>query len=82
VFIYRRRELYAWVSSLQKKGTTEDAVIAQALGILFDLNIDLESDRERKAWNAISESSLRRAWDNEADAVYDNWKELYGLSKG
>ncbi len=62
-----------------KKGTTEDAVIAQALDIFFDLNGDLESVSERAAWNSMSATSFNRVWDNEADAVYDNWKELYGL---
>src|SRR6266446_2425718 len=35
-----------------KKRTTEDAVIAQALDMLFDLNVDLESDHERASSKA------------------------------
>lgn len=31
---------------------------------------------------AASAEALRDIWDNEDDAVYDNWRELYGVSKG
>lgn len=30
-------------------------------------------------WAARSESSFAEDWDNELDAVYDNWRELYGV---
>ena len=65
-----------------KRGTTEDAVIAQALDMLIDMNVEQESEAERAGWSALSAPSLNRIWDNEADAVYDNWKELYGLPQG
>ena len=38
------------------------------------------SDEERRAWLHLAESSFNKDWDNEADAIYDNWKELYGVS--
>jgi len=28
----------------------------------------------------LSEGILQRVWDNEEDARYDYWRELYGLS--
>ena len=31
---------------------------------------------------AASAEALRDVWDNEDDAVYDNWRELYGVSEG
>ncbi|HUV87738.1 MAG TPA: hypothetical protein VMX79_11580 [bacterium] len=27
----------------------------------------------------ISQAVLARDWDNEDDAIYDNWRELYGV---
>ena len=30
-------------------------------------------------WTLVSELSLRRVWDNGEDAIYDNWRELYGV---
>ncbi len=32
--------------------------------------------------NRLSEPSLLRVWDNDPDAEYDNWRELYGVSEG
>ena len=34
---------------------------------------------ERADWSATSEASLKRVWDNPADAAYDEWRTLYGL---
>ena len=34
------------------------------------------------AWTKLSEASFARDWDNEKDAAYDNWRELYGVRKG
>jgi hypothetical protein len=30
-------------------------------------------------WSAMSLDTFQSDWDNAEDAVYDNWKELYGL---
>jgi hypothetical protein len=34
---------------------------------------------QRHGWSLLSEASLQRIWDNEADAIYDNWRELYDV---
>jgi predicted transcriptional regulator len=65
----------------QNKSTTEDALVEKALDLLFDL-ADEGAEEERKAWRTLGVESLERVWDNDADAVYDNWKELYGVSEG
>lgn len=30
-------------------------------------------------WLAMSLATFQRDWDNAEDAIYDNWKELYGV---
>jgi len=63
----------------QAHGLDEDQVVEKALDILFSLT-DLFNERtERHGWSFLSEDALRRVWDNEEDAVYDNWRELYGV---
>lgn len=62
-------------------GTTENALIEKAIDILFELN-QQESGAERLAWSAASLPALQRVWDNDADKVYDNWRELYGVPQG
>ena len=33
------------------------------------------------AWTRLSEASFARDWDNEKDAAYDNWRDIYGVRK-
>ena len=35
--------------------------------------------REDRAWLKLAESAFAKDWDNPQDAIYDNWKELYGV---
>lgn len=57
----------------------ENQIIAKALDILFNLTELFDEGAERQSWSLLSEASLQRIWDNEEDAVYDNWRELYGV---
>ena len=50
--------------------------IEKALNVLFQLTDLLDQSTERRGWSFLSESSLQRVWDNDEDAVYDNWKDL------
>jgi hypothetical protein len=57
----------------------EDQIIEKALDILFALTELLDEGTERRGWSFLSDAALQRVWDNEADAAYDNWRELYGV---
>ena len=59
--------------------TDESRLIGKALDILFNLTDLLDTQNERQGWSALSEGSLQRVWDNDEDAIYDNWRELYGI---
>ena len=37
-----------------------------------------ESDDEAN-WSAMGLEALQKDWDNAEDAIYDDWKELYGV---
>jgi hypothetical protein len=58
----------------------EDQVVEKALDILFSLTDLLDERTERQGWSFLSETALQRVWDNEDDAAYDNWRELYAVS--
>lgn len=58
---------------------SQDHVIEKALDILFSLTDLLDENVERRGWALLSEKALRQVWDNDADAAYDNWRELYGV---
>ena len=55
----------------------EDQIVEKALDILFSLTDLLDERTERQGWLFLSEAALQRVWDNEEDAIYDNWRELY-----
>ena len=59
---------------------SEDRIVEKALDILFSLTDLFDDHAERQAWSFISEHSLQRIWDNEEDALYDNWRDLYEVS--
>lgn len=66
----------------QAQGISEDVVVEKALDILFSLTALLDERAERQGWSFLSESPLQRVWDNEQDAAYDNWRELYDVPAG
>jgi len=37
---------------------------------------------DEEDWAALSLESFQSDWDNPDDAVYDNWREAYGISAG
>jgi hypothetical protein len=36
------------------------------------------SEEEEEAWRALGMARLEEEWDNPQDAVYDDWRTLYG----
>jgi hypothetical protein len=38
-----------------------------------------EESSDDEAWRELGMSRLEEEWDNPRDAVYDNWKKLYGV---
>jgi hypothetical protein len=56
----------------------EDQIIERALDILFTLTDLFDESMERQGWSFLSGAALQRVWDNEEDAVYDNWRALHG----
>jgi hypothetical protein len=41
-----------------------------------------ERDAEAEAWSRLGMSRLQEEWDNPQDAIYDDWKKLYGIQGG
>ncbi len=66
----------------ERRRISENEVVERALDLYFRLSEFFETGQERAEWSRLSEAALRRVWDNEQDAVYDNWRELYGVPEG
>jgi hypothetical protein len=41
-----------------------------------------EGEAEEQEWGAGAVTSFTKDWDNEQDAIYDDWKERYNVSEG
>lgn len=63
----------------QSQKISENQIIEKALAIFFSLTELFDERAEQRGWSFLSEVSLQRIWDNEEDAIYDNWRELYGV---
>lgn len=47
------------------------------------LNSVLTSEIDEEAdWQELSLSAFEKDWDNEEDAIYDNWRVHYGVPAG
>jgi hypothetical protein len=40
-----------------------------------------DEKEERHIWYKLGMKSLERVWNNDADAVYDNWRDTYNVPK-
>ena len=45
---------------------------------LLDSVLTKEIDDEAD-WQSLGLATFEKAWDNEEDAIYDNWREIYGV---
>lgn len=61
---------------------SESEVVERALDIFFSLAEIFEDETEHQGYYRLSEAALRRVWDNDQDAVYDHWRDLYGVPEG
>ena len=41
-----------------------------------------EEEAEEQGWGEAAAMSFAKDWDNELDAVYDNWREHYHVPEG
>lgn len=61
---------------------SESQVLERALDVFFGLADVFGDDLDRPAFYRLSEPSLMRVWDNDQDAVYDDWRNLYDVQEG
>ena len=45
-------------------------------------SILLDEAQDDSDWMAMSLATFQEDWDNEDDAIYDNWREHYGVPEG
>jgi hypothetical protein len=56
-----------------------DRALALPDGAEVEVLIRPVADAEREAWHTAGMERLEQEWDNPEDAIYDDWKNLYGV---
>ncbi len=51
------------------------------LRIKLKKNSFKEEELKNKEWSKLAIASFSKDWENEKDAIYDNWEESYHASK-
>jgi len=63
-------------------------VLDRPLALPEDAEVDVEihpagpgagADAEQEGWSDVGMERLEEEWSNPEDAVYDDWKKLYGV---
>ena len=71
-----RATLYRWV----REGRLPLFKVGPRLSRLrFDDVASLVHPGDDAAWTDLATDAFSGDWDNEKDAAYDNWRELYGV---
>ena len=81
-FVLPRDQVNRLRNLAETRQISESRVVEKALDVFFSLAEVFDPDLDRQAWYRLSEPSLLRVWDNDPDAAYDNWRELYDVSEG
>ncbi len=71
-------KLAAVIEESKRLTQTERLVLARTLldSILSD------EAMEEIDWDELGLASFQRDWDNDDDAIYDHWREHYGVTEG
>ena len=67
------------VLSIVQKFTAGERLILAKLLLDSLISDDVEDSID---WQRMGLVSFEKDWDNPDDAIYDNWRELYGVSAG
>jgi hypothetical protein len=64
----------------QKLELDQPLALAEGTEVEIDIHLAEEAQgTEHQGWAELGMSRLEEEWDNPQDAVYDDWKKLYGV---
>ncbi|HNS01061.1 MAG TPA: hypothetical protein PKM78_01610 [Anaerolineae bacterium] len=67
----------ATMLGLAKRFSAKERLVLAKLLLDSVVSEDTEDDMD---WHAMSLAAFEKDWDNTDDAIYDNWRVLYGVS--
>jgi hypothetical protein len=72
------RQVSRLFEAARQLGAKERLVLAR---LLLDSILDAELEAEAD-WSAMGLAAFEKDWDNPEDAIYDNWRDHYGVPAG
>jgi hypothetical protein len=77
---YGKGEVMIRVKGLYHNQTLDlDRPLNLADGTEVEVEIYTPEEAARQDWAELGMSRLEAEWDNPTDAIYDDWKKLYGV---
>lgn len=64
-----------------RRGVTTPELVRCAIEEFLTLVVARESADDAD-WQTLGLSTFEAEWDNPEDAIYDNWREIYGVGTG
>ena len=77
----RARFLHGVIEPLEKVEIPEGKEITVTIFETLTKEFIHEEEQRDREWGNLAMSSFAVDWDNEKDAIYDNWKEHYHVQK-
>lgn len=81
-FVLPRDQVNRLRDLAEMRQISESRVVEKALDVFFSLAEVFDPELDRQSLYRLSEPSLLRIWDNDPDAAYDHWRDLYDVPEG
>jgi hypothetical protein len=64
----------------QKLELEQPLALPEGAEVVIEISeVNAEKVSEEEEWRELGMNRLEEEWDNEKDAVYDDWRRLYGV---
>lgn len=60
------------------KYSNQKLELEQPLDLAEGTEVEILIQTEKEGWSELGMARLEEEWDNREDAIYDDWKKLYG----
>lgn len=78
----RARYSHSVIEPLEKVGFKEGEELFITITEMFTNEFIREEEQRDNHWGSLAIRGFAEDWENQKDAIYDNWKKYYHVQKG
>ena len=78
----RARYSHGVIEPLEKVEFKEGEELFITITEMFTKEFIREEEQRYKQWDSLAISGFAEDWENQKDAIYDNWEKYYHVQKG